>query len=125
MRDALVIECPAHLLHVVRDLKLPQHRHTLAALLRLTHRLGIRVSPACRASQPERSSNGTTAPRLTPILAVDQHIPSAASRPRLNPPGCVRLRAPRASAMDGDEGGPPRWDARRVTEERVQGGPSS
>src|SRR4051794_12095643 len=27
--------------------------------------------------------------------------------------------------MDCDEGGPPRWDAQRVTEERARGGPSS
>src|SRR4051812_4716024 len=28
-------------------------------------------------------------------------------------------------ALDCDEGGPPRWDAQRVTEERARGGPSS
>src|SRR3954452_5511487 len=36
-----------------------------------------------------------------------------------------RLDRPLTAALDCDEGGPPRWDARRVTEKRVQGGPSS
>jgi hypothetical protein len=37
------------------------------------------------------------------------------------PPDADGLRP----AWDCDEGGPPRWDARRVTEERARGGPCS
>jgi hypothetical protein len=37
----------------------------------------------------------------------------------------VSLHPEQAVAMECDEGGPPRWDARRVTEERARGGPSS
>jgi hypothetical protein len=37
----------------------------------------------------------------------------------------VSAAALRTPAMDCDEGGPPRWDAQRVIEERARGGPCS
>src|SRR3954452_7944473 len=70
-----------------------------------------------------------------PVALVLAHPASATSKKRTvllrttsfsveagEPPGGARQAT---VASDCDEGGPPRWDAQRVTEERARGGPSS
>ena len=127
----------------------PAHRHTPASDDRQQRRPAARwllLRRRCERAAPPATSSGRCEVANFGVRRFAAVVSSAAAAKQVHDPRPDRTckspkagppaRASPARAVDGviadvaagpdcDEGGPPRWDARRVTEKRVQGGPSS